>query len=92
VPICLSDLLSDPVVRRGDPIVLSGADLLGRPIRWLHSSDIYEIAPLLRDGDVLLTTGLAETIAAKYQVSQHMARFRLNTSGVLLQARRATPR
>jgi purine catabolism regulator len=54
----MSDLLSDPVVRRGDPIVLSGADLLDRPIRWLHSSDIYEIAPLLRDGDVLLTTGL----------------------------------
>jgi PucR family transcriptional regulator, purine catabolism regulatory protein len=52
------DLLSDPVVRRGDPIVLSGADLLDRPLRWLHSSDIYEIAPLLRDGDMLLTTGL----------------------------------
>ena len=31
----------------------------------------------------------AEAIADKYQVSQHMARFRLNTSGVLLQARRA---
>jgi hypothetical protein len=31
----------------------------------------------------------AEAIATKYQVSPHMARFRLNTSGVLLQARRA---
>jgi hypothetical protein len=30
----------------------------------------------------------AEDIADKYQVSPHMARFRLNTSGVLLQARR----
>ncbi len=30
----------------------------------------------------------AEAIASKYQVSPHMARFRLNTSGVLLQARR----
>jgi hypothetical protein len=30
-----------------------------------------------------------ETIAAEYQVSPHMARFRLNTSGVLLQGRRA---
>jgi purine catabolism regulator len=55
----LSDVIAHPVVRRGDPIVLSGADLLHRPIRWLHSSDIYEIAPLLRDGDLLLTTGLA---------------------------------
>jgi purine catabolism regulator len=56
--ICLSDLLNHPVAQRGDPVVLSGADLLDRPIRWLHSSDIYEIAPLLRDGDMLLTTGL----------------------------------
>ncbi|ETK30784.1 PucR family transcriptional regulator [Microbispora sp. ATCC PTA-5024] len=56
--ICLSDLIRHPVVQRGDPVVLSGADLLDRPIRWLHSSDIYEIAPLLRDGDMLLTTGL----------------------------------
>lgn len=31
----------------------------------------------------------ATSIATKYQVSQDMARFRLNTSGVLLQARRA---
>jgi Zn-dependent peptidase ImmA (M78 family) len=30
----------------------------------------------------------AEAIASKYQVSPQMARFRLNTSGVLLQARR----
>ena len=32
----------------------------------------------------------AEDIADKYQVSPHMARFRLNTSGVLLQARRTS--
>jgi Zn-dependent peptidase ImmA (M78 family) len=30
-----------------------------------------------------------EAIADKYRVSPHMARFRLNTSGVLMQARRA---
>jgi purine catabolism regulator len=59
MPIRLSEVIDHPVVRRGDPIVLSGADLLHRSIRCLHSGDIYEIAPLLRDGDVLLTTGLA---------------------------------
>jgi purine catabolism regulator len=55
----LSEMIDHPVVRQGDTIVLSGADLLHRPIRGLHSSDIYEIAPLLRDGDVPLTTRLA---------------------------------
>lgn len=51
-------MIDHSVVRRGRPVVLCGGDLLDRPIRWLHSGDIYEIAPLLRDGDVLLTTGL----------------------------------
>lgn len=29
-----------------------------RPVSWVHSSEIYEIAPLLGGGEVLLTTGL----------------------------------
>jgi purine catabolism regulator len=56
VPIRMPDLISHPVAQRGDPVVLSGADLPDRPIHSLHSSDIHEIAPLLRDGDMLLTT------------------------------------
>ena len=52
---------------------LAGCLLLSRPL-------------LLREA---YTGTSAEAIAAKYQVSPHMARFRLNTSGVLLQARRA---
>jgi purine catabolism regulator len=47
-----------PVVLRGDPVVLAGQPALDRPVRWVHSSDIYEMGPLLRDGDLLLTTGL----------------------------------
>ena len=30
----------------------------GAPVRWVHSSEIYEIGPLLSAGDLLLTTGL----------------------------------
>ncbi|MDQ1630008.1 MAG: PucR family transcriptional regulator, purine catabolism regulatory protein [Actinomycetota bacterium] len=58
MPVLLHDVLDHAVVRRGAPTVLAGADRLDREVRWLHSSDIYEIAPLLRDGDLLLTTGL----------------------------------
>src|ERR1700712_3979981 len=47
-----------PVVGRGDPVVLAGQPALDRAVRWVHSSDIYEMGPLLRDGDLLLTTGL----------------------------------
>ena len=59
--------------RKKKPPGSAGCLLLPRPL-------------LLREA---YTGTSAEAIAAKYQVSQHMARFRLNTSGVLLQARRA---
>jgi purine catabolism regulator len=58
MPVLLRDVLSHPVVQRGAPNVLAGVDRLDREVRWLHSSDIFEIAPLLRGGDLLLTTGL----------------------------------
>lgn len=58
MPVRLSEVLAHPVVRRGRPTVLAAADRLDREVRWLHSSDIFEIAPLLRSDDLLLTTGL----------------------------------
>lgn len=45
-------------MRRGRPEVLAGGDLQRREVRWVHTSEIYEIAPLLKGGEVLLTTGL----------------------------------
>jgi Zn-dependent peptidase ImmA (M78 family) len=53
---------------------------------WLAGCLLLPRSLLLREA---YTGTSAEAIAAKYQVSDHMARFRLNTSGVLLQARRA---
>ncbi len=53
---------------------------------WLAGCLLLPRALLLREA---YNGASAERIADKYQVSQHMARFRLNTSGVLLQARRA---
>ncbi|MFI6983743.1 PucR family transcriptional regulator [Embleya sp. NPDC050154] len=54
----LREVLDHPVMRRADPVVPDpGADL-ERPVRWVHSSEIYEIAPLLRGDELLLTTGL----------------------------------
>jgi purine catabolism regulator len=54
----VGEFTTHPVVGRGDPVVLAGAVALDRPVRWVHSSDIYEMGPLLRPGDLLLTTGL----------------------------------
>jgi len=57
-PLTVADLLELPVLRRGRPELLAGTDLDRREVRWVHTSEIYEISPLLKGGEVLLTTGL----------------------------------
>ncbi|MEU0940407.1 PucR family transcriptional regulator [Embleya sp. NPDC005971] len=54
----LREVLDHPVMRRADPVVPDPRAELDRPVRWVHSSEIYEIAPLLRGDELLLTTGL----------------------------------
>lgn len=53
---------------------------------WLAGCLLLPRQVLLREA---FADATPEAIAAKYQVSLPMARFRLNTSGVLLQVRRA---
>ena len=54
----VADLLELPALVRARPEVACGERLGEREVRWVHSSEIFDIAPLLRGGEVLLTTGL----------------------------------
>ena len=54
----LADVLELEPVRRGLPEVVAGADRLDSPIRWVHVAEIADIAPLLRGGELVLTTGI----------------------------------
>ena len=47
-----------PAVRDAAPQVAVPPADDGAAVRWVHSSEIYEIGPLLSGGDLLLTTGL----------------------------------
>jgi purine catabolism regulator len=38
--------------------VLAGEEQLGRPVRWVHTSELDDPAPYLEGGELLLTTGL----------------------------------
>jgi PucR family transcriptional regulator, purine catabolism regulatory protein len=58
VPFTVADLLALPTMVPARPEVAVGVDLDRRPVRWIHTSEIYEISPLLKGGEVLLTTGL----------------------------------
>ncbi len=55
----LADVLQMPAVRSADPQVLAGAGHLDRPVRWVHTTELADIGPLLRGGDLVLTTGIA---------------------------------
>ncbi|WP_346280468.1 PucR family transcriptional regulator ligand-binding domain-containing protein [Pseudonocardia sp.] len=54
----LAEVLELDAVQRAAPEVVVGADLLDRPVRWVHTSELAEAALLLKGGELMLTTGL----------------------------------
>jgi purine catabolism regulator len=63
------------VLRRAVPEVLSHEAGLDREIRWVHASEVLNIASLLQGGELLLTTGmgLAEGPAAQRRLVKDLA-------------------
>ena len=55
----LREVLALPVVRAGGPEVVAGAACLDAEVRWVHVSELPDIAALLRGGELILTTGIA---------------------------------
>jgi purine catabolism regulator len=55
----LATVLELAAVRRADPVVLAGKDQLERGVRWVHVSEVADIAHLLEGGELILTTGIA---------------------------------
>jgi purine catabolism regulator len=56
--VTVSEVLALPVLARGLPKVLSGQDLLDRPVRWVHVTEWEKPASALRGGELVLTTGI----------------------------------
>lgn len=52
-------VLTMPALRAADPVVHAWPRGLENAVRWVHSTELADIAPLLRDGDLVLTTGVA---------------------------------
>lgn len=55
----LAEVLEMPLVRSGRVRVLAGHDALDRAVHWVHPAELTDIAPLLRGGELVLTTGIA---------------------------------
>ncbi|WP_284975011.1 PucR family transcriptional regulator [Arthrobacter sp. efr-133-TYG-104] len=58
--ILLGQALKSETLKGADPRIMSAADgALTRAVRWVHSSEVLDIAPLLRGGELLLSGGQA---------------------------------
>lgn len=54
----LAEVLEDPTLRPAAPVLVAGGDAVaGTQVRWVHSSEVVEIAALLSGGELLLTGG-----------------------------------
>lgn len=61
----LDEVLKHRSVTAADPLLRAGASAVeGRQVRWVHSSEVLDIAPLLRGGELLLSGGQALATAS----------------------------
>lgn len=86
------EILSHPIVKAADPVVLVGGDrLTAQAVRWVHSSEVLDIGPLLRGGELLLSGGesLAKASSAKQEqyvrelAARNVAALAIETGAVL---------
>ncbi|MBE4718650.1 PucR family transcriptional regulator [Pseudarthrobacter sp. AB1] len=60
----LQDVLKHSTVTPADPVIRAAAAIAAQTqLRWIHSSEVLDIAPLLGGGELLLTGGQALTSA-----------------------------
>lgn len=58
MPILLNEVLQHSTIAAADPVIRAGAAAAeATQLRWVHSSEVLEIAPLLSGGEFLLTGG-----------------------------------
>jgi purine catabolism regulator len=55
----VAEILALPSVRKGRPTVEAAQHATNRPVRWVHVSEVPDIAHLLQGGELILSTGVA---------------------------------
>src|SRR5262245_59237288 len=79
-----------PVVRAGEPQVVGGGSL-DRPVRWVHVSDLPDVAELLVGGELMLTTGLALTGGDESTVAYLRSLAAAGVAGLVVELGEAVP-
>jgi PucR family transcriptional regulator, purine catabolism regulatory protein len=84
--ISLAEVLESDLLQRGSPRIRAGASLIASAqVRWVHSSEVLQIAPLLRGEELLLTGGsalLALKPAAQHDYIRSLAERRVSALAI----------
>ncbi len=81
----LAHILALPIVRKGDPEILSGQDRLDAPVRWVHVAELRNLTGLLEGGELVLSTGLAFEESA-VEAAQYLGELALHgAAGVIVE-------
>ncbi|WP_371669837.1 PucR family transcriptional regulator [Streptomyces sp. NBC_00289] len=88
----LREVLALDPVRAAEPELLAGGGALDRPVRWVHSSEVYEGANFLDGGELLLTNGFglvdADEVTRRRYVRELAAR---GAAGLAVEIGRSLP-
>lgn len=65
----VADVLALPVVRRGLPELVAGAESIDNEVRWVHVLDVQDASGLLKGGEFVLCNGFGLGLDARTQRS-----------------------
>ncbi|HYG59737.1 MAG TPA: PucR family transcriptional regulator ligand-binding domain-containing protein, partial [Symbiobacteriaceae bacterium] len=63
--VTVAEILNLPIMQNA--VVVAGTKGLGSDIRWVHVSELLDIARLLKGGELLLTTGMGLSVSPEAQ-------------------------
>ena len=88
----LLELLEIPELRRARPRVVTPNADLEKAVRWVHTSEIFEIGPLLKGGEVLMTTGLGLIGRKQSEISNYVTHLvQRNVTALMIEIGRTFP-
>ncbi|MCD9199253.1 PucR family transcriptional regulator [Aeromicrobium wangtongii] len=78
-------ILATAEMRAGRPEVLTGGSQLDRAVRWVHVSEVEEVAGLLEGEELILSTGLAMSGSADAAVAYVSALIDAGAAGLVIE-------
>lgn len=73
MPVSLREVLDDPSLAAADPLLLAGESAVSGLVRWVHTSEVFEIADLLRGGELLLIGGVSLATATSVERRRYIS-------------------